>query len=953
MKKIYSIIALALVAASCSNLMEKDINPAAQNAVRFTSNIGAFATRATAEGFENGDRLGIFAGNPINADNVLYTFSGNTLTSTTPILWLDGQNDRTEFIAYYPYDKELSLEEDSLVVVSVAADQRSHEAYSRSDFLIAGAYTQPGETVNLEFGHLMSRVDISIPEPLAASVSSVALSGVLISYRGDGKAFNEAAVTAAEITDASGDKVWSAIIVPQASSPSLVINCKDGSSLTYPLGKKMEFESGKRYQAQLSLKEDGSLEAEFVFRIFDWLEGDWVYFGNYAVKWSVIGNFTDWSWDYTMEEAGSGIYTLELVLPEEAEFKFRRDGSWDINLGGTVTDADAGFRTTVQPGQAVSLIQGGTNLYYPQGGRVQIELNTNENYAVITQVVLDGDWSVIGSIQGRNWDYDIPMFQCYESGGYYALIYYREGEEFKLRLDGSWEVNRGIDSYGATGGFRAVPDGPNIVLPGEGVYEIFFYPNDEYIYIVPFGYLDSWGITGSLEGLEWNGDHFAAEAGPDDFLNPEVIFRDVVINQGEEFKIRFQQQWFFEYGYGADWNGQSYLLQPGVYYPLHAGGPNMGVSESGTYDIRFNLYGQTIVADKTSGEETPRSISIPEISDLVKDGTSSSPVSFEGIIDYTLVTYVNGNYAYLQDNSGSILLYQRDHGLNTGDIIKGYIYGSGYLYNGLPEITGIGDEYTLEGNSGQTNPDPTNLEDIYNYYDFFMSRLVRLTDVTVVSTSGRNGVISQNGLEIALYAQSSSVPLPAAGSIGNLTAIVSYYNGCQLAFWEEGWFEKTGEVEQEGSGVFAAASLSSLKSGDVIVLTSTNADGATYAMSNSNGTSSAPSAVAVQPSDSLTTVKTLENPSADLLWYVDVTDDGLVFYGSSSKVSWLYCTSSNNGVRVGTNTNNLFVIDSSSGYLVNSATSRYVGVYNGQDWRCYTSINTNIQNQSFTAYIRQ
>ena len=90
MKKIYSIIALALTFASCSSLMEKDVTPAGQNAVRFTTNIGAFATKATADAFENGDQVGIIANEPINVDNVLYTFSGNTLTSSTPICWLEG-----------------------------------------------------------------------------------------------------------------------------------------------------------------------------------------------------------------------------------------------------------------------------------------------------------------------------------------------------------------------------------------------------------------------------------------------------------------------------------------------------------------------------------------------------------------------------------------------------------------------------------------------------------------------------------------------------------------------------------------------------------------------------------------------------------------------------------------------------------------------------------------------
>lgn len=1341
MKKIYSIIALALAFASCSSLMEKDVTPAGQNAVRFTTNIGAFATKATADAFENGDQVGIIANEPINVDNVLYTVSGNTLTSNTPICWLEGQEAETRFFAYYPYDKEFSMLNEYQYVLKVEKDQRTHEAYTRSDFLVGEGAAKPGEPVNLEFQHFFSRIDVTLPSQILSSVASVGISEVSTSYViGTGEQSEPETVTAAQITSASGEKTFSAIIIPQMANPSLVITKTDGSVQTFSLGKTMYFEQGKRYQAQLSLKDDGSLEAEFVFRIFDWLSGDWVWFEGYKPRWSVIGNFTnDWNDDYEMEDLGGGKYQIDLWLPEEAEFKFRLDGSWDTNLGCSTQDEDGYFRKMVELGETLELIQGGTNLYYPQGGRVKIELNVNEKTAVVKEykefqleynlgdqwssrrlsdisdglftikefyisagmqlaildqnwirycapeadittetvtaktltvgvpiklvengVMLysdrtffadivfdsndytltitesenqavsidkffelqdgsevamsgltvyavaeegfvvstdgyrglfifsgygnplpsvgdvvdvtgkkkmyanqpelaeasfvktgtaelakvyyqnfegynygysvpvefegelypvpytshesiyvvtdngilrghycfdeylkyygskvkvkgwyggdnglyhyftlvsiegleegyhgtgtledpydavgamlyarslqpgstsDGDvfikglvrdvvmpysigsdypgygsflvaesvnfydcyfnvlqasflenklwvdgnsvlkpgdevivsgkviladdgksagtapgaaylyslngatsevpqehtfvgagtidnpysvadaiyiaektgetataesyyirgrvsevreqfgskygnatfsivdengdgrsflayrtyyfygehwtdgqytlnywddvvvyghivnykgntpetaqgaalyslngitepyvpvgpetWSVIGTIQGHNWDYDIPMYQCYESGGLYALIYYRQGDEFKLRRNADWAVNRGADTGGNAGGYNAVQDGANITLPGEGIYEIFYYPDDEYIYIAEYGQNETWGITGSLEGLAWADDHMSKMAIVNDILNPVIVFNDVVYNAGEEFKIRFQHQWFFEYG------GYSDTLVPGSYYPLQPAGANLTINGSGMYNVYFDLYNQTVMVEKTGGEEPQiPAITIPEITELVKGGTSASnAVIYDGIIDNTLVTYTNGSYAYLQDNSGSIVLYQKNHGLNTGDILNGHIYGSGYLFNGLPEITSLGDQYTIVGNVGAVNPDVVTLESLFDYYDFYMSRLVRIENVTVTASAGKNATIIQDGKEITVYAQSASIVLPAVNSIGNITAIVSIYKGAyQLAFWEEGWFEKTGEVQTE------------------------------------------------------------------------------------------------------------------------------------------------------------
>ena len=76
--------------------------------------------------------------------------------------------------------------------------------------------------------------------------------------------------------------------------------------------------------------------------------------------------------------------------------------------------------------------------------------------------------------------------------------------------------------------------------------------------------------------------------------------------------------------------------------------------------------------------------------------------------------------------------------------------------------------------------------------------------------------------------------------------------------------------------------------------------------------------------------------------------DGYVFYPNGSTTTWLYCTNANNGVRVGTNTNKTFNI--TADYLFHTGTSRYVGIYSSQDWRCYTTIHDNIKDQTFAYY---
>ena len=141
--------------------------------------------------------------------------------------------------------------------------------------------------------------------------------------------------------------------------------------------------------------------------------------------------------------------------------------------------------------------------------------------------------------------------------------------------------------------------------------------------------------------------------------------------------------------------------------------------------------------------------------------------------------------------------------------------------------------------------------------------------------------------------------------------------------------------------------LTSLSTSDIFVIVGETSEGETFAMSNNNGTNSAPSAVSVTIADGKITSEVASN----IKWNISGNaTSGYVFYPNGSTDTWLYCIGDNNGVRVGTNKDKTFTI--SSNYLYHSTTKRYVGVYNGTDWRCYTSNTGNIKDQSFSYYKR-
>lgn len=151
-----------------------------------------------------------------------------------------------------------------------------------------------------------------------------------------------------------------------------------------------------------------------------------------------------------------------------------------------------------------------------------------------------------------------------------------------------------------------------------------------------------------------------------------------------------------------------------------------------------------------------------------------------------------------------------------------------------------------------------------------------------------------------------------------------------MAVWTGGWAQTWEKTD-----------LANLTSDDVFVIVDIESTGA-YAMSNDKGTGSAPSATKVTLSAD---EKQITSVVTDVIkWTLDKNSGGYTFYPNGDKKKWLYTTSSNNGVRVGTNANKQFESYSQNGYigLKNTATNRYVGVYNKKDWRCYTSYSTNI-----------
>ena len=152
-------------------------------------------------------------------------------------------------------------------------------------------------------------------------------------------------------------------------------------------------------------------------------------------------------------------------------------------------------------------------------------------------------------------------------------------------------------------------------------------------------------------------------------------------------------------------------------------------------------------------------------------------------------------------------------------------------------------------------------------------------------------------------------------------------------------------ASQGGADVWQETDIANISASDEVVITMKFGE-TSYALTNGNGTTDAPEATIVEVNDN--TIKSIFD---EIIWNIVKDNDNLTIYPNGDATKWLYCTDTNNGVRVGTNANKTFTIDAESGYLKNTATSRYVGVYTTKpDWRCYTNTTNNIANQTLAFY---
>ena len=142
-------------------------------------------------------------------------------------------------------------------------------------------------------------------------------------------------------------------------------------------------------------------------------------------------------------------------------------------------------------------------------------------------------------------------------------------------------------------------------------------------------------------------------------------------------------------------------------------------------------------------------------------------------------------------------------------------------------------------------------------------------------------------------------------------------------------------------GTWKKIAFADITADDTIAITMTK-DKTTWVLPN-DGTAqkAAPAITGTVSGDTLTTTS-----ESQFGWKVIKSTDTFQLVSASDNTKYLYSTDKNNGIRQGKGESRDWKVDATSGYLFNVAQKRYVGVYNQQDWRSYTTLHDNIAGQT-------
>ena len=277
----------------------------------------------------------------------------------------------------------------------------------------------------------------------------------------------------------------------------------------------------------------------------------WPYSSN---TWALSGTANNGS-SVAMTDQG------EALVWKAEKVSFHQGEAFKLYMGSTITlGLDKAFEKVKDVDNTYKTIlkKGGSDITLPGDGFWDITLDVSD-WSVTAVLVERFPWTIIGTIDGSDWDKDFSMTDKGDQLVWEAKnVPYEEGDVFKFRMDARNDVVMGIDGEFAadedaedTYVAKIKKDGGNFTLPKEGFWNLTLDLNENTVTAV---FADNFPIPVETEGtVIWEGktifDSWSATATIDaaQFANAQVgqLVRAYFVNKTDAYNPVFKYM---------DWN---------------------------------------------------------------------------------------------------------------------------------------------------------------------------------------------------------------------------------------------------------------------------------------------------------------------------------------------------------------------------------------------------------------
>lgn len=222
-----------------------------------------------------------------------------------------------------------------------------------------------------------------------------------------------------------------------------------------------------------------------------------------ASEWGVVGDLNSWTApDVVMYNTwkGEDLFVAYNVEIASGAFKIRANNEWNdaknygLSVGGKIY-ADKYYTLANGAGsQNITPMAYGTyDVYFDLANERVALVTPGKEYAdatdggdpvVVIEGLTDHTWGLIGSFAGSGWGTDVAM-TIEGDWAYVKNVSLANGDEFKFRADGSWDLSYGSAcdvNVGET--YTTYNNGNNMKFVGEdGAYNIYFSMVDAKFYM--------------------------------------------------------------------------------------------------------------------------------------------------------------------------------------------------------------------------------------------------------------------------------------------------------------------------------------------------------------------------------------------------------------------------------------------------------------------------------------